>query len=520
MAMNDNQTEHEAGILRGSSFVSLATLEDRITRVAAGLRSLGVGAGDAVGLLLRNDVEFFEASYGSSTVGAAPVPINWHFNVDEVAHVLNDAKVRVLIAHSDLLKAVRPAVPDGVTVLVVETPADVATQFNLTSDQTALDSGSIEWATWRDSFPLDVADTTVEGSTMIYTSGTTGHPKGVRRLAGTNDPDQLLDYVIDIGRVFGLWPEMRTVITGPMYHSAPNAYGLAAGRGYRGFVVLQARFEPEELLALVEEHRITSLHMVPTMFVRLLRLPEEIRTKYDLSSLTHVVHAAAPCPPEIKREMISWLGPIIFEYYGGTESGLVVGCDSTEWLAHVGTVGKALKSCTIKIVGDDGELPAGEIGEVFMRAAAMPDFTYEGKHEARLEVEREGLVTLGDVGYLDEDGFLFLCDRVRDMIISGGVNIYPIEIEACLLQLDGVGDCAVFGIPDDEFGESIAAAIQRSPGSTITASDVATHVRDHLANYKVPKVIEFLDTLPREDSGKIFKRKLRAPYWEKAGRSI
>jgi long-chain acyl-CoA synthetase len=285
-------------------------------------------------------------------------------------------------------------------------------------------------------------------------------------------------------------------------------------------LVLEDRFDPEEFLALIERHRITSLYMVPTMFVRLLRLPVEVRARYDVSSLRLISHTAAPCPPDVKRALIEWLGPIVSEFYGSTEVGFITGCTSEEWLAHPGTVGRPLPSSDVRIIGEDGPAPVGESGEVFVRARANSDFTYFGKSEARAEVERDGLITCGDIGFLDADGFLYLCDRARDMIISGGVNIYPIEIEACLLKLNGIADCAVFGIPDDEYGESIVAAIKLDAGATLSADDIRAHVREHLAGFKVPKVVTFHDSLPREDSGKMFKRKLREPYWENAGRSI
>jgi long-chain acyl-CoA synthetase len=285
-------------------------------------------------------------------------------------------------------------------------------------------------------------------------------------------------------------------------------------------LVLEDRFEPEELLALVERHAITSLYLVPTMFVRLLRLPREVRDRYDLTSLRNVSHTAAPCPPDVKRAMIEGLGPIVTEFYGSTEVGLIAGCNSEEWLAHPGTVGRPLATCTIHILDENGPVAPGEVGEIFMRAGGLSDFTYESRPQSRAEVERSGLITCGDLGYFDEDGYLYVCDRVRDMIICGGVNIYPIEIEACLLQLDGVADCAVFGIPDPEYGEAIAAAIQLVPGSSLSVDAIQAHVRAHLAAFKIPGVVEFHESLPREDSGKMFKRKLRAPYWEQAGRSI
>jgi long-chain acyl-CoA synthetase len=359
---------------------------------------------------------------------------------------------------------------------------------------------------------------------MIYTSGTTGHPKGVRRAAPT--PDQAVVWAQIIGKVMGFNPafgepqEMVTVVTGPMYHSAPNAYGLYAFR-VGANVILEPRFDPEELLQMIERHKVTHLHMVPTMFVRLLKLPDEVKKKYDLSSLRFVVHAAAPCPVHVKQAMIEWWGPVIFEYYGGTETGAVVFCNSEEYLAHPGTVGKAIEGAKVLVLDDDGkELARGATGEIVCRIPTIPDFTYHGDDEKRRRAEKAGLIALGDIGYLDDDGFLYLCDRAKDMVISGGVNIYPAEIEAELHKMPGVGDCAVFGIPDEEFGESLCAVVQRQPGADIGETDVKSFLRERVAGYKVPRIVEFRTDLPREDSGKIFKRKLREPYWEQAGRQI
>jgi long-chain acyl-CoA synthetase len=261
--------------------------------------------------------------------------------------------------------------------------------------------------------------------------------------------------------------------------------------------------------------------MVPTMFVRLLKLPDETRQKYDLSSLEFVVHAAAPCPPAIKRQMIEWWGPVINEYYGATEMGAVVFHTSEEALRRPGTVGRPVKGGTVRIYDDQGrQLGPNQIGEVYLRIEGFPDFTYNGLDQQRREIERDGLVTAGDVGYLDEDGYLFLCDRKRDMVISGGVNIYPAEIEAVLISMPGVHDVAVFGIPDDEYGESLCAYIEPDQDSDLSADQVRRFMSGKLADYKAPRVIEFRRDLPREDSGKIFKRKLRDPHWERAGRRI
>jgi long-chain acyl-CoA synthetase len=310
------------------------------------------------------------------------------------------------------------------------------------------------------------------------------------------------------------------VIPAPLYHTAPNVYALSAA--IRGMdMTIMTRFDAEEFLRVVQEHRVSVVQMVPTMFVRLLALDEDVRARYDISSLRWVVHAAAPCPPEVKRRMIEWWGPIIAEYYGSTETGPVVFCDSEEWLAHPGTVGRPLKDAVVKVLDGDGrELPPGESGEVFVWLDVWPDFTYNGDSAKRRAVEREGLVTCGDVGYVDAEGYLYLNDRSSDMVISGGVNIYPAEIEACLLELAGVRDCAVFGIPDDEFGEALAAHVELHNGADVDAAAVREHVRAKLAGYKTPKLVVFTDSLPREDSGKIFKRRLREPYWAGRERAI
>ena len=261
--------------------------------------------------------------------------------------------------------------------------------------------------------------------------------------------------------------------------------------------------------------------MVPTMFVRLLKLPEAVRRKYDVSSLRHVVHAAAPCPAEIKQAMIDWWGPVIYEFYGSTESGPVTFVSAAEALKKPGTIGRVAPGAEIKILDDAGrELPQGEVGEVYARITAYPDFTYHNLPERRLEIEREGLITSGDVGYFDEDGYLFLCDRKRDMVISGGVNIYPAEIEAALHAVPGVHDCAVFGIPDEEFGEALMAVVEPQPGARLDIAAIRAQLKTSLADYKVPKHVEIQANLPREDSGKIFKRRLRDPHWERAGRRI
>lgn len=510
----------DACILSGARTLALGDLSERAARAATGLASLGVGDNDAVALVLRNDFAFFEATFGAGLLGAYAVPVNWHFTAEEVGYIARDCAAKAVVVHADLLPRIAEGLPENAHVLVVPTPPEIADAYHIPAAACEVDGSCVDWTEWVAQQPPWTAPPRPPRNTMIYTSGTTGRPKGVRREPAT--PEMQAGQARMAARIFDLRPReaFRTVITGPMYHSAPNFYGLFAARS-GGFVVLQPRFDPEDLLRLVERHRITHIHMVPTMFVRLLQLPAEVRQRYDVSSLKFVAHAAAPCSPTIKRQMIDWWGPVINEYYGGTETGGVVFHTSAEALRKPGTVGRPIEGATIKILDPDGrELGANEIGEVFMRLSDLPDFTYNGLDQQRREVEREGLITCGDVGYVDEDGYLFLCDRIRDMVISGGVNIYPAEIEAALITMPGVRDCAVFGVPDDEYGEAVCAYVEPAAGAAFSANDVRAYLREHIAGYKVPKLIEFRDSLPREDSGKIFKRKLRAPYWEKAGRQI
>jgi long-chain acyl-CoA synthetase len=355
---------------------------------------------------------------------------------------------------------------------------------------------------------------------MIYTSGTTGRPKGVQRAPADAEFQASMARVIQAGFGISAHGDFTALMTGPMYHSAPNSYGLTAVRnGAR--VVLQPRFDAEDLLATIERERISHMHVVPTMFVRLLRLPEEVRRRYDVSSLEFVVHGAAPCPPAVKRAMIDWWGPVINEYYGSTETSLITVQTSEEALARPGSVGRPMPGATVRIYDDEGRvLPTGEVGEIYMRHSLVVDFTYRGRDDARAEVERDGLITCGDVGYLDEDGYLYLCDRKRDMVISGGVNIYPAEIEAALLQMPEVRDCAVFGIPHEEFGETLCAYVEPQAGASPSPEEIRIYLASHISDYKIPRLIELRPSLPREDTGKIFKRKLREPYWRDAGRHI
>jgi long-chain acyl-CoA synthetase len=506
------------GIISGERRRSHADIADRASRIAGGQHRLGVRQGDSVCMLMRNDIAFIEAAYGAMRVGAYGVPVNWHFKPEEINYILKDSGTSVLIGHADLLHQLRDAVPSDVTVLSVPTPPEILAAYKIDPDHLEKPDFALDFESWLAEQPRHDGPAVPQPTNMIYTSGTTGHPKGVRRAAPSADQSAAMERMRAM--IYGLRPGARTLLPGPLYHSAPNSFGIRSGR-LGGVLVLMPRFEPEEFLRLIAAEQIDTIFMVPTMFIRLMKLPEEVRRKYDMSSLRHVIHAAAPCPADVKRAMIDWWGPVIYEFYGSTESGAVTFATSEDALTKPGTVGRISPGAELRFVGEDGQvLPQGEIGEIYSRIAAHPDFTYHNKPEKRAEIERHGFITSGDVGYIDADGYVFLCDRKRDMVISGGVNIYPAEIESVLHGLPGVHDCAVFGIPDAEFGEALMAVVEPQPGARLDVADIRARLKTSLADYKVPKHIEIQTGLPREDSGKIFKRRLRDPYWERAGRKI
>jgi long-chain acyl-CoA synthetase len=486
-------------------------------RAATGFDAMGVSEGDTVALLLRNDFAFFEVQQAAAAVGAYAVPVNWHGRPDEVRYILDDAKPKVLVAHADLLAPLRGLIPEGIRVFVVPTPPQICQRYGIAPALAQAAPGDTIWADWCDGFEPWNGAPKRSRATMIYTSGTTGHPKGVRREAAT--PEQTVAYVEMIARVYGLVPGVRALVAGPLYHASPNAYGRQSLPN-ADVIVLQSKFDPEETLAAIQQHRITHAVMVPTMFVRLLKLPPEVRARYDVSTLKWVTHTGAPCAAGVKKALMEWWGPVIYETYGGSEVGTATLATPQDALAYPGSVGVPTPGTRMVFYGEDGRpVPEGEIGEIYARVPAYADFTYLNNEAKRKSVERDGLISLGDVGYL-KDGHLYLCDRRSDMVISAGVNIYPAEIEMVLLQCPGVQDCAVFGIPDEEFGESLAAAVERQPGSEVTAEQIRAYLDERLARYKLPRRVDFHPSLPREDSGKIFKRRLRDPFWQAAGRQI
>jgi long-chain acyl-CoA synthetase len=429
--------------------------------------------------------------------------VNWHFKPEEINYMLKDSGTPVLIAHADMLHQLRDAIPKGVTVLSVPTPPEILSSYKIDPDILAPPAFAIEFETWLAQHQPYDGPIVPQPMNMIYTSGTTGHPKGVRRHAPT--PEQAAAGERMRAMIYGLKPGARALLPGPLYHSAPNSFGIRAGK-LGGALVLMPRFEAEEFLELIERYKIDTIFMVPTMFIRLMKLPEAVRKKYDVSSLRHIIHAAAPCPADVKRAMIEWWGPVIYEFYGSTESSAVTFATSEDALSKPGTVGKISPGAELRFIGEDGRvLGVGEIGEIYSRMAEMADFTYHNKPEKRAEIDRDGFITSGDVGYIDEDGYVFICDRKRDMVISGGVNIYPAEIESVLHAVPGVHDCAVFGIPDAEFGEALMAVVEPQPGVTLDAPH-PRQLKSSLADYKVPKHIEIRPTAARG-----FRQDLQAP---------
>ncbi|MBT4486985.1 MAG: AMP-binding protein [Rhodospirillaceae bacterium] len=487
-------------------------------KTAAGLQALGVGDGDSFATFMRNDIAMLETKIAGNLAGAYAVPVNWHATAEEAGYMFTDSGAKVIIIHADLLPGVASHLPPGVPVVVCATPPEIGGAYGALPELCEVPDGMVDYEVWRDGFEPLTGQPPLERGSMIYTSGTTGNPKGVRREPTSADRQaRIVELAL---RSFGIRPGGTVAMTGPMYHSAPGAYASIA-MALGNDIHLLPRFDPEGLLQAIDEHKISHMHVVPTMFMRMLRLPEAVKAKYDLSSLVHVIHGAAPCPPEAKKRMIEWWGDVIFEYYGSTEAGIVTVVNSVDWMTKPGTVGRPLDGTTVRIYDDDANiLSTGESGEIYMTMNDLSDFTYHNKDDKRAEIERDGMVTNGDVGYVDEDGYVFLNDRKRDMIISGGVNIYPAEIEAALQDMPGVQDCAVFGIPHEDFGESIAAAIEPQPGASLTPEGVKEYLKLHISAYKVPREVTFHDAMPREDTGKIFKRKLRQPYWDEAGRQI
>jgi long-chain acyl-CoA synthetase len=483
-------------------------------RTATALRDAGLGTGEVVAVMLRNEPALLELMLAARWIGARWCPINWHFKAAEVRHILVDSEAKLLVVHADLLAQIEGAIPESVRVFVVEPEPFTRHAFGL-ADAWPRPARPVEgWAPFRDAARGGPPEAQAPGSATVYTSGTTGLPKGIRREPAT--PEQLA-LLAERSRVaLGVEPGMRALVSAPLYHSAPAAYAVQAALN-DAHLLLEPRFYAERTLQLIESERLTHLYLVPTMYVRLLRLGEDVRRRYDLSSVRFVASSGSPCAAEVKRGMIDWWGPVFHEAYAASELGWISHIGSHEALQRPGSAGRAMAGVRLEVRSSEGqEVAPGTVGLLYTRDPAIPDFTYANNDAARRKLERDGLWTLGDMGYLDADGYLFVVDRQNDMVIAGGVNIYPAEVEAVLITMPGVADCAVFGIPDAEFGEVVAAAVQPVANAGLDEAQVRAFLRERLADFKVPRVVAFHDDLPREDTGKIFKRRLREPYW--AGR--
>jgi len=483
----------------------------RANQLVHALRAQGLVVGDVVATLLPNSAEMIELYLAALQAGWYLVPINFHLVAPEVAYILKDSGAKAFVSHERFADVAAAAADD----------AGIAPSGRLAVGHVP---GFASYAEVRDAQPTTLPDDRTVGDVMNYTSGTTGNPKGIyRKLMGVT-PEQAALGLSGLLFLFRIQPQDDNVhiIGSPLYHTAVLRFGSASLHlGHT--VVLMDKWLPEEMLRLIQERRVTTSHMVPTQFHRLLALPEDVRAKYDVSSLRHMIHAAAPCPIPVKEQMIAWWGNAVDEYYAASEGGGTI-VTAEEWLQKPGTVGKPWPISEIAIFDDEGNriTESGVIGTVYM-AMQSADFEYHGDKDKTKKNRIGAFFTVGDVGFLDEDGFLFLRDRKIDMIISGGANIYPAEIESVLLTHPKVGDAAVFGIPHDDWGEEVKAVIEPAEGvdaSDALAEEILAYCSDKLAKFKTPKTIDFTNEMPRDPNGKLYKRKLRDPYWEGVQRAL
>jgi len=474
-------------------------LNANANRIARLLRDAGLQAGDSVALLCTNRAEFCDVLLAALRTGLRCTPVNWHLTASEIAYIVNDCDARALFADVRVAAEAEAAASLCPALEVRISIGGPIAGFEAFEEALAPFDGS------------DIPDP-VRGYTMLYTSGTTGRPKGVHKPDAVYAP-----FNADADRVRDVY-----LCTGPAYHAAPLAGNVRAPLMNGLPVVFLDKWDSETVLRLIQEHGVTHSHMVPIMFQRLLALPGEVRERYELGSLKRITHGAAPCPPEIKHAMIRWLGPVLYEYYAGSEGGAGFLIDSEEWLKRPGSVGKRPDPGAARILDDAGnECGPGEEGTIYLRLGV--NFEYYKDAEKTLRSRRDDYFTLGDIGYLDEDGYLFLTGRSAETIIAGGVNIYPQEIDNELIKHPAVEDSCVIGVPHDEYGEEVKAVIQLKGGiepSDALGEEILDLARTNLARYKIPRSIEFVDELPRSAAGKILRNRVREPYWRGRDRSI
>jgi long-chain acyl-CoA synthetase len=492
--------DRPAIIMAGSgAMMTYGELEAKSNQVAQLMRRHGLVRGDTVALMLVNSLDYLAICWGVQRAGLVFVAMSTKLNADEAGYILADSGAKLFIASAALGGVAGPA------------SAGVAARYAVGGPI----AGFADLGEAIADLPTDRIADESSGRDMLYSSGTTGRPKGVRGPLPEGPLDAVDSLSGLLGMLYGWEPGMRYLSPAPLYHAAPLRYCMSVHR-YGGTVVVMEKFDPETYLALIEQHRITHSQLVPTMFVRMLKLPEAVRTAHDLSSLKVAIHAAAPCPVDVKHAMIAWWGPVIYEYYSATEGAGFTTITSAEWLTKPGSVGKSILG-EIRVLGDDDSvLPPGQTGRIYF--ANGPKFQYHNDAEKTASVTGEHGATFGDIGHVDADGYLFLTDRAAFMIISGGVNVYPQEAENALTLHPEVADVAVFGVPDAEMGEAVKAVVQprdmARAGPELEAELIA-FCRAQLSHVKCPKSVDFLAELPRHDTGKLYKRLLKDQYWAK-----
>ena len=492
------------------TFGEFAAYTNRISR---GLNASGLRKGDQITTLLPNGFEQLALCLAAYQSGLYVTTINWHFIGPEIGYIVNDADTKAFIVHQRFAAEARRSLDGCVT--------PEANRFSVGGAVPGF--RPFDQLTDGHSGERPAPEHLATGSYMFYTSGTTGRPKGVRRALDERPPDEAASTAGRLLMLFGTMPHDGNVqITqAPLYHTAVNNW-TTMSLHFGHSIVLMDRWNAQDALELIQRYRVTHSHMVPTMFNRLLQLPEEVREGYDVSSLRSMVHAAAPCPVQTKRRMIQWWGDTIWEYYAATEGG-GTSVSAKEWLRRPGTVGRAWPGCEVIVVDDEGEdRPAGESGTVYMKMPGAA-FEYKGDAAKTAASRLRGFITVGDIGYLDDDGYLFLNDRANDMIIVSGVNIYPAEIEGELIQHPAVGDAAVFGVPNPDTGEEIKAVIELRDGwsgGADTTAAILQWLSERVARQKLPRSIDYIEVLPRDPNGKLYKRKLRDPHWAEHQRAI
>jgi long-chain acyl-CoA synthetase len=489
---------------RSGEMVTYAQLDARSSQLAHLWRSAGLRRGDHVAVMMENHPRYFEVVWAALRSGLYITPINSFLSPAEAAYILNDSGSRSLVTSSakgDVVSQLtgENAVPAVETRLVIG-----GSLHGLTGYEEAIAQ-----------YPTDPIDDESTGAAMFYSSGTTGRPKGVEGPLPEGRPSDLDPLTRGFATTYGLNRDMVYLSPAPLYHAAPLVFCYAVHR-WGGTTIVMEHFDAATALELIERHRVTHSQWVPTMFIRMLKLPAEERTRYDLSSHQLAVHAAAPCPVHVKAAMIDWWGPILFEYYAATEGVGSTFVTSEEWLKRPGTVGRCMTG-TIHIVGpDEHELPTGEEGAIYFDGGVIRPFEYHNDPVKTAEARLGDWWTTGDVGYLDEEGYLFLTDRKANMIISGGVNIYPREIEDAMIQHPAVGDVAVFGIPNEDFGEEVKAVVEPVAGiegSPELEQELIAFCRERIAHFKCPRSVDFEAQLPRLPTGKLYKRLLKDRYW-------